>query len=203
MRPGVGQPVLRPGEPAVGLSADLLADLSDWKINLGTRSFTALSVDMLLRNLRRMVPSTLGYTLVLVAVPGLPEVSITVADGLLVAGQVLSTVTFGLPVSVSPEVIARATFYASAAYAFDRLATLIDDSAIFGSGIVELGGPLEVDVQPGVHGLADHTKVNYAIGVLLARGWSYEESEEHLRRLADERGTLEAAAEHFLATFNA
>ncbi len=203
MRPGVRSPGLRPGAQEAGLSAALLADLSDWKINLDTRSFTSVSVDMLLRNLRKTVPSALGYTLVLVAVPGLPEVSITVADGPLVAGQVLSTVRFGLPVSLAPEVTARATFYASAAYAFDRLATLIDDSAIFGSGIVELGGPLAVDVLPGVHGLADHTKVNYAIGVLLARGCSYEESEEHLRQLAVELGTLEAAADHFLATFNA
>ena len=137
----------------------------------------------------------------IVAVPGLPEVSITVADGLLVPGQVLSTVTFGLP--VSDEVTASVTFYASQAYAFDRLATLIDDSAIFGSGRVNIGGPLDTDVQPGVQGLADHTKVNYAIGVLLARGWSYEESQQHLRRLAKEVGTLEAAAEHLLAAFNA
>jgi hypothetical protein len=201
VRPEVVGPGLDPSGPAAGLSADLLADLSDWKISLGTRSFTAVSVDMLLRDLRKTVPSALGYTLVLVAVPGLPEVSITVADGLLVPGQVLSTVTFGLP--VSPDVTAGVTFYASEAYAFDRLATLIDDSAVFGSGRVELGGPLEEDVQPGVHGLADHTKVNYAIGVLLARGWSYEESEQHLRRLAEERGTLEAAAEHLLATFYA
>ena len=67
---------------------------------------------------------------------------------------------------------------------------------------VDLGGPLDVDVDPGVHGLADHTKVNYAIGVLLARGRSYEEADEHLARLAERLGTLEAAADHLLTTFN-
>ncbi|HEY0239905.1 MAG TPA: hypothetical protein VGC37_14800, partial [Friedmanniella sp.] len=195
-RPGVGA-----GRPEAGLSADLLADLSDWRINLHARSFTAVSVEMLLRDLRRSVPSSLGYTLALVAVPGLPEVSITVTDGPLAPGRVLSTVRFGLPVSVG--VTAEVTFYASEAYAFDRLATMIDDSAIFDSGRVELGGALGVEVQPGIHGLADHTKVNYAVGVLLARGRTFEEAERHLALLAVRLGSLVAAADHLLTAFDA
>ena len=60
-----------------------------------------------------------------------------------------------------------------------------------------------MEVEPGVHGLADHTKVNYALGVLLARGESFEEAQGHLRRLADRFGTIEAAAEHLLSAFGA
>lgn len=188
-------------EPQAALSPDLLADLSDWTSNLHTRSFTAVSVDMLLRDLRRTVPSALGYTLLLVAVPGLPEVSITVADGRLSAGAVLSTITFDLP--VAHMVTAAATFYAAEPNAFGRLAPLLGTSATLAVGGVRLGGPLDADVEPGVHGLADHTKVNYAIGVLLARGRSLPEADRHLRHLADRHGGLEAAAEHLLMTFSA
>jgi hypothetical protein len=202
VRPEVDRPQGRRGdEPVAGLSQDLLADLSDWKINLHTRSFTAVSVDMLLRDLRRTVPSALGYTVVLVAVPGLPEVSITVAEGRLESGQVGSTITFGLP--VAHGITARVTFYAGATGAFDLLASLLLISDTFGNGRIELTGPLDVAVEPGVHGLADHTKVNYAIGVLLARGRTVAEADRHLQRLALRHGSLEAAAEHLLMTFNA
>lgn len=201
MRPEVDRPQgHRAGEPGAGISQDLLADLSDWKINLHTRSFTAVSVEMLLRDLRRTVPSALGYTVVLVAVAGLPEVSITVADGRLAVGQVGSTITFDLPVAYG--ITAGVTFYAGAAEAFDRLAPLLLSSDTFGSGRIQRGGALDVDVLPGVHGLADHTKVNYAIGVLLARGRTIAEADRHLQRLAVKHGSLEAGAEHLLMTFN-
>lgn len=204
-----GQPVPPPvpsseehgGEPWVGLSADLLADLSDWRINLHARSFTQASIDLLLHNLRSAVPSALGYTLVLVSAPGLPEVSITVVDGRLTSGQVRSTVTFDLP--VAHEVTADVTFYAGEASAFDRLATLLGSSETFAGEDIRLAGSLDDEVQAGVRGLADHIKVNYAIGVLLARGRSSEEAERHLQRLADRLGSLEAAAEHLLTTFSA
>lgn len=202
MRSEVERPQGHPtAEPGAGLSQDLLADLSDWKINLHTRSFTAVSVDMLLRDLRRTVPSALGYTVVLVAVPGLPEVSITVTDGPIPPGEVDATITFDLP--VAHGITAGVTFYAGMAGAFDRLADLLTSSDTFGNGRIELTGPLDVDVEPGVHGLADHTKVNYAIGVLLARGRTVAEADRHLQRLALRHGSLEAAAEHLLMTFNA
>jgi hypothetical protein len=191
---------LRPDDQQTELSAELLTDLSEWRLNLHTRSFTAVSVDMLLRDLRRTVPSALGYTLVLVAAPGLPEVSITVADGRLASGQVLSTLTFDLP--VAHEVSAGVTFYAGLAGAFDHLAPLLVTSATFGTGRVQLGGPVEADVEPGVQGLADHTKVNYAIGVLLARGLSLAQADRYLARLADRFGSLEIAADHLLTSFD-
>ena len=190
----------RSSDPQDGLSPELLADLADWKLNLHARSFTRVSVEMLLRDLRRSVPSALGYTLALVAVPGLPEVSITVADEPLTPGRVLSSITFGLP--VAHQVTAHVTFYAAETGAFDQLAPLLETSATFGDGQIQLGGALVADVEPGVHGLADHSKVNYAIGVLLARGRSFDEADRHLRRLAERYGTLEAAAEHLLTTFN-
>ena len=63
---------------------------------------------------------------------------------------------------------------------------------------MDLGGPLDVDVEPGVHGLADHTRVNHAFGVLLGRGESVEEAGQHLRLLTRQHGSVQAAAEHVL-----
>lgn len=191
----------QPGEPQVGLSLQLLADLADWKLNLYARSFTRVSVDMLLRDLRRAVSSALGYTLVIVSAAGLPEVSITVADGRLPQGQIRSTVTFDLP--VAHDITAVVTFYARQDDAFDELAALLGTSDTFATGAIRLGGPSDAEVEPGVHGLADHTKVNYALGVLLARGESIDEAHRHLQRLADRFGTIEAGAEHLLSAFGA
>jgi hypothetical protein len=178
----------QPGEPTPGLSANLLADLSDWRLHLHERSFTQLSVDMLLRDLRRTVPSALGYTLVLGLAPGLPEVSITVARGRLAQDEVRSSIAFDLP--VADDSTARATFYASLEHAFDTLGDLLGASATFGSGPVHLG-------------LVHHSRVNYAVGVLLARGKSFDQAHQHLRDLAAQHGSLQAAAEHVLLTFNA
>ena len=197
----VRRPPRQVGDREPGLSPQLLADLADWKIHLHARSFTAVSVDMLLRDLRRTVPSALGYTLAIGATPRLPRVSITVAAGPLPVGQVRDHLTFDLP--VAHEITAGATFYAGREGAFDQLAALLRDSATFGSGRVETGGGVDETVEPGVHGLADHTKVSYAIGVLLARGQTFDEAEQHLGRLAERVGTLEAAAEHLLSTFAA
>lgn len=197
----VRPPAVGPLDPPAGLPESLRADLSDWRNNLHAGSYTATSVDMLLRDLRRSVPSALGYTLVIAARPGRPEISIVVADEPLRSGSVLSTVRFGLPVSAG--VTAEVTFYAGESEAFDRLGTLIDDSAVFGSDLVELGGPLDGDVLPGVRGLEDHTKVNYALGVLLSRGKSFDQAERHLGLLATRLGSAGAAAEHLLATFDA
>jgi hypothetical protein len=183
------------------LSPELLADLSDWTLHLHTRSFTQVSVDMLLRDLRRTAPSTLGYTLVLAVAPGLPEVSITVADTRLRAEQVLSRLTFDLP--VAHELRARATFYAARAGALDDLAVLLRDSTVFGAGPVEVGGTPGTDVVPGVRGLDDHTRVNYAVGVLLGRGETVERARHHLHRLAERHGSLQAAAAQVLDTFDA
>jgi hypothetical protein len=191
----------QPGDRRTGLSPDLLADLSDWKLHLHERSFTQLSVDMLLHDLRRTVPSALGYTLALGLAPGLPEVSITVAPKRLTQDDVGSSIAFDLP--VAHEVTARATFYAAEEHAFDALGELLGASATFGAGPVQLGGVLGQDVQPGVHGLEDHSRVNYALGVLLARGKSFDQAHQHLRGLVEQHGSLPAAAEHVLLTFNA
>jgi hypothetical protein len=191
----------QPGEPRPELSADLLADLADWRLHLRDRSFTQLSVDMLLRDLRRTVPSAVGYTLALGLAPGLPEVSITVAQGRLAQDDVRSSIAFDLP--VAQDVTARATFYASLENAFAALAALLGASATFGSGTLQLGAALEQEVQPGVRGLEDHSRVNYAVGVLLARGKSFDQAHQHLRDLAEAHGSLQSAAEHVLLTFNA
>lgn len=50
-----------------------------------------------------------------------------------------------------------------------------------------------------MQGLADHPRVDHAIGILLTRGLSWEESEDHLHRLADRVGTLDEAGDHLLA----
>jgi hypothetical protein len=189
----------QPGKPPTRLSPDLVADLSDWTVHLRARSFTRVSVDMLLRDLRRTVPSALGYTLVLAATPGTPEVSITVADERLTPGQVHSTIGFELP--VAHDLVAAVTFYAGRTDAFDQLAALLRDSAGLSPGEVRVGQSLNEDLVPGVHGLADHTRVNYALGILLGRGESFDEAGRHLRRLAEQHGTLQAAAEHLLLTF--
>lgn len=189
------------GTEATTLPAALVADLTDWTEHLHARSFTRVSVDMLLRDLRHSVPSALGYTLVLVAGPGLPEVSITVADGRLTPDLVGSTLGFDLP--TAHGITATATFYAGTADALDPLAGLLGASATFGAGGVRVGALLAEDVEPGVHGLDDHTRVNYAIGVLLGRGYSVEEADVHLRRLARRLGTLGDAANHLLSTFAA
>lgn len=197
MRPGIVRPPgPRPGEPEAELSVELQTDLAEWKHNLRARSFTAVSVGMLLRDLRRTVPSSLGYALVLVAAPGLPEVSIIVAADRLRTGQVATTISFDLPVAL--DVTAGVTFYAGVPGAFDVLAPLLASSTTFGAGRVAVGGPLGADVVPGVHGLADHTKVNYAFGVLLARGLSLAQADSYLARLAARFGSLELAAEHLL-----
>lgn len=201
------QPVPAPPLPpsaavhVLPLGAELLADLSDWQVHLHARSFTRVAVDMLLRDLRRTVPSALGYTLVLVSGPGQPEVSITVAEGPLRPGEVRSTLTFALP--VVQDVSARATFYAAGAGALSPLATMLRSSATFGAAPVVLGASLHADVEPGVRGLADHTRVNHAFGVLLGRGESVAQAERHLDRLVLQHGSLQAAAEHVLADFGA
>jgi hypothetical protein len=202
----VGHPRTRsagahPAGPQLELSPDLLADLSDWGLHLRERSFTQLSVDMLLRDLRRTVPSALGYTLVLGLVPGLPEVSITVAHAALTPDQVSASIAFDLP--VAHDVAARATFYAGLERAFDRLGDLLEASATFGPGGITLGGGPQETLEPGVRGLADHSRVNYAVGVLLARGKSFDQAQAHLQRLAEQHGSLQAAAEHVLLRFNA
>lgn len=191
----------QPGEPRIGLSPDLLADLSDWRMHLHERSFTQLSVDMLLRDLRRTVPSALGYTLVLGLSPGMPEVSITVVSERLTPDQVRSSIGFDLP--VADDITARATFYAGLEFAFDQLADLLEDSDTFGSSRIELSSEVTEDVAPGVRGLSDHSRVNYAVGVLLSRGKSFDQAHEHLQNLAGRLGSLHAAAEHVLLTFNA
>jgi hypothetical protein len=201
VRPHLRLAGTEPAEPQPGLSPDLLADLSDWGLHLHERSFTQLSVDMLLRDLRRTVPSALGYTLVLVLAPGAPEVSITVAHVRLTPDRVRSSIAFDLP--AGHGVAARATFYGGAECAFDRLGDLLGGSATFGRGGVQLGGGLQEDLEPGVQGLADHSRVNYAVGVLLGRGKSFDQAHEHLHRLAEQHGSLPAAAEHVLLTFNA
>ena len=155
---------------------------------------------LLLRDLRRSVPSAVGYRLVLVAAPGLPEVSITVTDGPLPAGRVRSTLTFGLPASHGIE--ALATFFAEEASAFDDLALLLRRSESFGPGPVDLGGALDADLEPGVQGLADHTRVNHAFGVLLGRGATPEEAERQLRDLGARLGSVQAAAEHVLRSLD-
>jgi hypothetical protein len=201
VRPGLRRlPGARPA-PDPGLSPDLLADLSDWNLHLHERSFTQLSVDMLLRDLRRTVPTAVGYTLVLGLATGSPEVSITVAPERLTRDDVRSSIAFDLP--GAHDVTARATFYASLEHAFDALADLLGASATFGSGAVQLGGAPEQDVEPGVHGLEDHSRVNYAVGVLLARGKSFDQAHQHLRDLVEQHGSLQSAAEHVLLTFNA
>jgi len=197
LRPSGG----RAAEPQLGLSPDLLADLSDWGLHLHERSFTQLSVDMLLRNLRRTVPSALGYTLVLGLASGLPEVSIAVAHARLTPDQVRSSIAFDLP--VAHDVVARVTFYAGLEGAFDRLCELLAASATFGPGGIELGEGVRETVEPGVQGLVDYSRVNYAVGVLLARGKSFDQAHAHLRHLVEQHGSLQAAAEHVLLTFNA
>lgn len=202
MRPASDRPgSARPGQAQPGLPLDLLADLSDWRVHLHERSFTQLSVDMLLRDLRRAIPSALGFTLVLGLAPGLPEVSITVASGRLTPAQVGSSIAFDL--HVAADVSARATFYAAAEEAFDQLAGLLGVGGPFGSERVELGAGLPEALEPGVQGLADHSRVNYAVGVLLARGKSFDQARAHLERLADRHGSLQAAAEHVLTSYNA
>jgi hypothetical protein len=201
VRPSIlGLSGAQPGEQP-GLSPDLLADLSDWKLHLHERSFTQLSVDMLFRDLRRTVRSAVGYTLVLGLAPGLPEVSITVAPKRLTQDDVRGSIAFDLP--VADEVTARVTFFASLEHAFDPLAELLRASATFGSGSVQVGGAPGQDVQPGVRGLEDHSRVNYAVGVLLARGKSFDQAHQHLQGLVEQHGSLQAAAEHVLLTFNA
>ncbi|GAB2581530.1 hypothetical protein [Microlunatus antarcticus] len=177
-------------------SAVLLADLADWSVQLHARSFTRVSVEMLLRDLRRSVPSALGYTLALGDAADLARVTITVADEKLLPAQVGSTITFALPVVQGTS--ATATFYAAEQQAFDELAVLLAGSPACGPDRVRLDGAPATDVEPGVDGLADHTRINYAIGILLARGLSYEESQRYLHRLADHFQTLEAAADHLL-----
>lgn len=178
------------------LSAVLLADLSDWSVQLHARSFTRVSVEMLLRDLRRSVPSALGYTLALSGTADLARVSITVADATLAVTQIGSTIGFALPVVQGTS--ATATFYAAGQGAFDELADLLAARPGPGADQVHLGGAPGADVEPGVHGLADHTRINYAIGILLARGMSYEESDRYLHELADHFQTLDAAADHLL-----
>jgi hypothetical protein len=185
------------GPRDAGLTPALVGDLTDWRVHLHGGSFTQVAVDMLLRDLRRTVHSALGYRLVLMTPPGLPEVSITAADRSLPAGRVASTLTFALPAAHGIE--ARATFFAGDEQAFDELARLLRLSESFGAGPVDLGGALDADLEPGVHGLTDHTRVNHAFGVLLGRGESVEEAERHLRDLARRLGSVQAAAEHVLS----
>ena len=118
------------------------------------------------------------------------------ADEKLRPAQVASTITFALPVVQGTS--ATATFYAAEQRAFDQLAVLLASSAAGGPDQVHLDGAPATDVEPGVDGLADHTRINYAIGILLARGMSYEESERYLQQLTDHFQTLEAAADHLL-----
>jgi hypothetical protein len=181
------------------LAAALLADLGDWGVHLGTRSFTRVAVEMLLRDLRRMVPSALGYTLVVVETPELPRVSITVADGPPTPGQVGSSLGFDLP--VARGACAVATFFAHEEGAFDRLADLLGVG--LGAGGVRLAGASAEVLTPGVDGLADHSTVNYAIGILLQRGLSVDESRRYLDGLAGRLGTLHGAADHVLAGLRA
>ena len=177
------------------LAAVLLADLGDWGVHLGTRSFTQVAVEMLLRDLRRMVPSALGYTLVVVATAELPQVSITVADGPSSPGQVGSSLGFDLPVARGASAVA--TFYAREEGAFDRLADLLGPG--LGAGRVRRAGASAQVLTPAVHGLADHTTVNYAIGILLERGCPSTSRSGYLDRLAARLGTLHGAAGHVLA----
>jgi hypothetical protein len=190
-----------PAVPPSGLAVSLLADLADWQRQLVTRSFTRVSVEMLLRDLRHTVPSALGYRLVLVAAPGLPEVSITVVDETQAPDRIRSSITFDLP--VAQGLSAAATFYAGIEDAFDELAGLLASSTGFGTAHLRLGGRPQEAVEPGVHGLDDHTRVHHALGVLLARGQSFDQAHRHLLRLAEQHGSLQAGADHLLTAFGA
>lgn len=170
----------------------LVADLRDWAEHLQERSFTDSAVRLLLYDVRRVVPSTLGYTLRLLGDRWEPPVSITVVDDPLPPERVRSTLT--LTLTSRHDVDSSATFYASEAEAFDRIADRLAASLGVPREQVSTAASVAATVEPGIEGLHDHTELHYAFGVLLGRGRDEAEARMELASLTRRLGSPLAAA---------
>ncbi|RYZ32241.1 MAG: hypothetical protein EOP01_01605 [Propionibacteriaceae bacterium] len=170
----------------------LAADLQDWAEHLQAHSFTDHAVERLLYDVGRVVPSALGYTLRLLGEPWEPPVSITVADEALPPDRIRSTLTMALTSRHDGEVLA--TFYAGEPDAFDRIADRLAASLGLPREQVRTDSDVTVTVEPGIEGLADHTELHYAFGLLLGRGRDETQARAELARLAHRLGSPLAAA---------
>lgn len=176
----------------------LVADLRDWPRHLQARSFTDRAVQMLLYDVRKVVPSTLGYTLRLIGEPLEPPVSITVVDEPLPPVRILSTLT--LTLTSRHDVDSSATFYADTADAFDLIADRLAPSLNLPRGQVNTHERVLTAVEPGIHGLQDHTELHYAFGILLARGRGEDQARAELQALTHRLGSPAAAARAVLGS---
>lgn len=176
----------------------LVADLQDWALHLQARSFTGSAVRTLLYDVRRVVPSTLGYTLRLLGEPHEPPVSITVVDEPLPPDRVRSTLTLSL--TSRHEVDSSATFYAGTADAFDLIADGLAARLGLPREQVSTDARVLATVEPGIHGLQDHTEVDYAFGILLGRGRDEDQARAELQALTQRLGNPVAAARAVVAS---
>lgn len=176
----------------------LSADLDDWAVHLQARSFTDSAIELMLDDVRRVVPSTLGYTLRLVGEPWEPPVSITVVDERLSPDRIGSTLTMAL--TSRHDVDSSATFYATEPDAYDRIADGLAASLGLPREQVRTDSVVTASVEPGIEGLADHTELHYAFGMLLARGRNEVQARAELTRLTHELGSSVAAARSVLGS---
>ena len=174
----------------------LVADLQDWAEHLQARSFTDHAVKVLLYDVRRVVPSTLGYTLRLLGEPWEPPISITVADEPLPPARIRSTLTMTLTSRHESESLA--TFYAAKQDAFDRVADRLAARLGLPREQVRTDSDVTVAIKPGIEGLADHTELHYAFGILLGRGRDETQARAELTSLAHRFGSPLAAARAIL-----
>jgi hypothetical protein len=159
-------------------------------------------LDALVDELSAAVSSFLGLRMTLQPLDGCP-VTVTVMDTNppLTAGACL-TLSLGRPTSAGRD--GTVVFYARNPGAFVDLAA--DLQRVHGQVHLDDQLPSAGDQagRPGITGLAEHSMINQAIGVLITRGHLPGDAHAELRRRAAEAlHTVPDAARHVLASTNA
>jgi hypothetical protein len=183
----------------VNLSAALAADLAALSDALDDGTELGSLLATLADTVTAAVGSYLGMTMTLVA--GAHEVSFTVReepDG----RQIGTSLRIPLGSDASSNAGSALTLYAAAPGAFVDLAADLSYALSVDVSELHLDGQLTApDGTAGIDGLAVHSAVNQAVGVLLDGGHTPESADEELRRLADVHGvTLALAAVLVLET---
>jgi hypothetical protein len=184
----------------VSLTRPLMADLHDLVLDLTIGCCDTITAEMLRRDLTRLVPSSLGVSVVLVP-PLAPcgGVFLHLLDRVVEPDEVQAWLQVDLCL-FSPGLPGRATFYAAERGGLDELARELETTLCLDAGeLDQTAAPLDGPLVPGICGLDDLTVVNRAVGILLHRGLTMDAARQELQRRArDTQASLSEVARALL-----
>jgi hypothetical protein len=169
----------------VSLVQPLMADLYDLVLDLTIGCCDTITAEMLRRDLARLVPSSLGSSVVLVS-PLAPcgGVFLHLLDRVVEPAEIQAWLHADLSL-FSPDLPGRITFYAAEHGGLDELARELEATLCLDAGeLDQTATPLDGALVPGICGLDDLTVVNRAVGVLLHRGLTMDAARQELQRRA-------------------